>query len=125
MGGRIRLVQGDTSPRVLVSLTDPATGNVVDVSTAASVVMKFRRSGETDVLQTIPATLLTGALTQDGQIDTTYTVPGSGGRVAFSWPAGALDVDPGDYEGEVTLTTATGDIRTVYRRVKFHLRASF
>jgi hypothetical protein len=86
--------------------------------------MKFRKSGTTAVLATISATLLTGAVGPDGQIDLTYSLPGSGGRVAFDWPAGLLSQPPGDYEGEISLTKA-GTIRTVDRRVKFVLRASF
>jgi hypothetical protein len=70
-------------------------------------------------------TPLTGAQTPDGQIDTTYSTLGSGGRVAFSWPLGPLTLAPGDYEGEISLTTASGDLRTVYQQVKFSVRASF
>lgn len=124
MAGRLRLVQGDTGPSVLVFLFEPDTGAPVDAQ-ASTVVMKFRRSGETTVLQTLNATLLTGTVTSDGQIDSTYSVPGSGGRVKFDWPSGALNIDPGDYEGEITMTTATGDRRTVYRRLKFSVRADF
>ena len=124
MASRIKLVQGDSAPQIIVSMTDDATGAPINVSTA-NVTMKFRQSGSTEVLNILSATLLTGRLSDDGTIDQTYTTPGSGGRVAFAWPPGALDVEPGYYEGEIQIIFADGTVQTVYQLLKFSVRAEF
>lgn len=126
MSSRIRLVHGDTRPQIILSLTDKDTGVAIDVSAAgASVVMKFRAEGTTTVLQTLTATKLTGKVASDGSIDYSVTTPGAGGRVMFSWPAGALSIDPGYYEGEVAVNFSDGTLQTVYSVLKFSVRNDF
>jgi len=44
--------------------------------------------------------------------------------VRFNFPNGALDVDPGPYEGEVEIDF-DGQIQTVYEVIKFTVREQF
>lgn len=121
----IKLVQGDTRPQIVIDLKDQ-DGNPIDCS-GGSVRMFFRKKGDSTVLSTITGTLLTGLKNADGSITTTapYNVAGTGGRASFNWPAGALNVDPGPYEGEVEITFADATVQTVYDPIKFKLRADF
>lgn len=123
--GTIKLVQGDTRPQVVIDLKDQ-DGLAIDC-TGSVVRMYFRKTGTTTLLQTITGTLLTGFRNSDGTLTTgsPYTVAGSGGRVSFNWPVGALNVDQGIYEGEVEITFPDTTIQTVYERIKFKVRADF
>jgi len=49
---------------------------------------------------------------------------GTTGEVRFNFPNGALDVDPGPYEGEVEIDF-DGQIQTVYEVIKFTVREQF
>jgi hypothetical protein len=124
MGSRLKFVVGDTRPPVVVQLTD--NGVVIDVS-SATVVLKFREAGTTTLLLTITGELLPGTLEADGITPdlTQYPTPGSGGRVQFVFPPGALDLDPGYYEGEIEATFPAGIVHTVYHKIKFALREQF
>jgi hypothetical protein len=109
MYDKIRLVQGDTRPQIKVVLTDEHTGAVVNI-TDATCLLKFRASGSTQLLDT-----LTGVVTN-----------GLAGEVVFLWNPTSLDVDPGDYEGEIEVTFPLGAGRqTVYDLLKFRLRGDF
>lgn len=125
MADRIKLVQGDTRPQIVISCKNQL-GAAIPFP-GGSVRLYFRAEGSTTVLQTITGTLLTGFVNDDGSITSTapYDVAGSGGRASFNWPAGALNVDAGNYEGEVEITFADGTIQTVYDVLKFKLRADF
>lgn len=125
MAEKIRLVQGDTRPQLVVSLKDQR-GAAINC-TGGSVRFYFRRLGSTELLTTIVGTLLTGFVNDDDTINTAapYNVAGAGGRASFSWPTGALDVPAGEYEGEVEVTFADGTIQTVYDILKFKVRADF
>ena len=126
MGSRIKLVRGDTAPQIIVSMTDESNGDPIDVSASGTIVyMDFRQSGTTTVLTTIIGTKMIGQLAPDGTIDTTVVPAGKGGRVAFAWPPGSLDVDPGYYEGQITINFADGTTQTVYQLLKFSVRADF
>lgn len=124
MTTRIRLVSGDTRPPVVVSVR--STANEIIDCTNATVVMFFRPEGGA-LLRTIPGTLLAGILTPAGTIDPDppYTAPGSGGLMQFDWPAGALNVQPGNYEGEIQITFPGGAIQSVYDPLKFRIRQGF
>lgn len=126
MAEKIKLVQGDTKPYIVVSLTDESTGNVIDVS-AATTVMKFRATGNEQVLTTVPGIKIIGKVNADGTITSTgdFAVAGKGGRVQFVWAPGDLDRPPGDYEGEIEITYADGSIQTVYDLLKFKIRGDF
>ena len=120
---RIRLVQGDTRPDIVVALVNKSTWEPVDLSSpGTSIVMRFRAANSTTVLQTIAGTKLTGQVLSDGRLDTSVTTAGAGGRAKFVWPAGALDVDPGYYEGEISVNFSDGSVQTVYDLVKFYVR---
>ena len=125
MSTAIKLVSGDTRPQVVVDLKDQ-DGNAIDL-TAATVRLYFRKAGATAVLQTIVGSLLTGFRNSAGALITTapYNVAGAGGRASFNWPAGALDVDAGLYEGEVEITFPDASIQTVYDKLKFKVRSDF
>lgn len=127
MSEKIRLVQGDTKPYVTLSLNSVVDGRAIDVSGAATVVMKFRKVGSSTLTDTITCTKLTGRLMEDGSVQTAapYDVAGAGGRVQVQWNSLTLATAEGDYEGEVIITFADGTIQTVYDRLKFRVRADF
>lgn len=109
MADKIKLVQGDTRPQIQVTLTDENTGAVIDI-TGATCLMKFRAVGSSDLVDTI-----TGIVTD-----------GPNGKVVFAWNANSLNVDAGDYEGEVEVTFPSGGGRqTVYDLLKFKVREDF
>jgi hypothetical protein len=126
MSTKIRLVQGDTKPAIIVSLTDEVSGAPIGLNTA-TVRMYFRSLGETEILATLTGTLLAGRVTDEGTIDTSspYDVPGSGGRVQFNWGSTDLARPAGDYEGEIEITYSDGSKQTVYDLLKFKLREDF
>jgi hypothetical protein len=125
MSDRIKLVQGDTRPQIVVSLKNQL-GSAIPCQ-GAVVKLYFRAEDSDTVLQTITGTLLPGFLNEDGSINdaSPYNVVGAGGRVSFNWPAGALNVDAGNYQGEIEINFADGTIQTVYDILKFKLRADF
>ena len=126
MSTKIRLVQGDTKPAIIVSLTDEVSGAPIGLNTA-TVRMFFRALGETTILTTLTGTLLAGRVIEDGTIDSSspYDLAGSGGRVQFSWGSTDLVQPAGDYEGEIEITYADGAKQTVYDLLKFKLREDF
>jgi len=121
---RLKLVQNDTRPPVLVQLTTK-TGPI-GLSTA-TVVMFFRKEGEDDILLTLTGTKLPGTLELDGITPdlSQYTTAGEGGRVSFSFPIGSLDLEPGYYEGEIQVTFVDGSVQTPFAKLKFNLRQEF
>lgn len=126
MADRIFLVQGDTKPNLVVSLTDETSAAPIGMD-GATVKLYMRAVGGTTILATLTGTLLTGKVNTDGSIDTTspYDIAGSGGRVQFSWGASDLNQTEGDYEGEIEITFSDASIQTVYDRLKFKIRADF
>ena len=129
MADKIKLVQGDTRPQIKCVITDDSTGAIVDISGAA-VALKFRAVGSSAILFTRPGALLAGIEDSSGVASQyspgeAYALAGSGGRVAFQFAAGNLDIDPGVYEGELEVTFGDGAIQTVYAPLKFQLRKQF
>jgi hypothetical protein len=110
MAEKIRLVQGDTRPNLVTTLTDSTTGAAINI-TGATVRLKFRAVGATTL-----RTTLTGTVTD-----------GVNGAVVFYWSDDptSLDGDPGDYEGEIEITFADTTVQTVYDLLKFKLRQDF
>lgn len=109
MAGTIKLVRNDTRPYITVALTDQNSGLPINVSGATTRVY-FRRAGETTVLSTLTCSLPNG---------------GGDGLVRFNFPAPALDVEPGSYEGEIEIEFAPGDTQTVFKPLKFLVREEF
>lgn len=126
MAEKIKLVQGDTKPIIVVSLTDETTGAPLGL-TGATVQLFFRAVGSSTILATVTGNLLTGRVLDDGSIDTTspYNGVGAGGRAQFLWGTTDLTQPAGDYEGEIQITYADGSIQTVYDLLKFKLREDF
>ena len=109
MAEKIRLVQGDTRPQIRITLTDENTGAALDI-TGATCRMKFRAAGGTVVLDTLVGTV----------------TDGPAGLVVFVWNSTSLNVDPGDYEGEIEVTFPSGaGVQTVYELLKFKVREDF
>jgi hypothetical protein len=107
MADKIKLVQGDTLPQVKITVTDENTGLAISL-TGSSLVMRFRAVGSTTVLDTLNGTVTDAA----------------NGVAVFPWNNTSLNVDAGDYEGEVEITFPTGK-QTVYDLLKFKVREDF
>lgn len=110
MAEKIKLVQGDTKPALVCTITDENTGAAINL-TGATVRLKFRLAGA----DTLTATV-TGSVTD-----------GAAGQCAF-YPASApemLQGEPGDYEGEIEITFADSTVQTVYDLLKFRVREDF
>jgi hypothetical protein len=108
MSDKIKLVQGDTRPYIRLTLKD-ADGQFINVHDA-TVRLKFRAVGSTNTLFSFSAIKPNG---------------GTDGVVVFGFPPGALNVDPGLYEGEIEIDFGSGDVQTVYDTLKFTVRAQF
>lgn len=108
MSSKIKLVQGDNRPYITLTLT-AADGTPINLA-GASVNVYFRAVGSTTVLATLPCALVLGGTT---------------GKAIFNFPGTALNVDPGLYEGEVSITFGTNDVQTAYDVLKFQVRQQF
>lgn len=107
MSEKIKLVQGDNLPYILLALTN-SDGTPLDVS-GATVQVSFREAGTTTVLAVLPCMNVTD---------------GTDGQVQFNFPGTTLDVDPGMYEGEIEIDFG-GLRQTIYDILKFSVRAQF
>lgn len=110
MTEKIKLVQGDTRPAIVCTITDDTTGKPINIS-GATVILKFREVGATTLQATVPGSVTNGAA----------------GQVVF-YPASApemLQGAAGEYEGEVEITFAGGQIQTVYDPLRFKVREDF
>ena len=107
MADIIKLVKGDELPQITLTLTDDVTASAVDLSVGTtSVSVKFKKKGTTTTLSTI---------------STIKTTDGSDGKVHFDFSGGVLDVDAGEYEGEVVIDY-DGSVQTVYDVLTFRVR---
>jgi hypothetical protein len=106
----IYLTKGDSGPDVTFSLTDHDSEAPVDLTGLSSSVLKFRAVGTTTVLQTISLSVVS---------------PATNGQLLLVWPSGALNVNPGFYEGEIELTFTGPKVLTAYRRVRFYVQDQF
>ena len=107
MAETIKVVKGDELPQIVLTLTDDTANSVLDLSlSTTSVSIKFRKKGTTTTLSTI---------------STTKSTDGSDGKVTFNFAGGILDVDPGEYEGEIVVNY-NGTLQTVYDLLKFRVR---
>lgn len=111
MSDVIRLVQNDSKPDIVLTLTDEATGLPIDLSAFdTSIDVKFRAAGSSTLLSTISCTKFT---------------TGVDGKVTFNFAGGVLDVDPGMYEGEIQITYGSNGTQTVFDVLKFRVRGEF
>lgn len=110
MTDRIKLVQGDTGPQIRLNLTDTETGNPTDL-TGSTVTLHFRAQDTDTVLFSRPAFI---------NPDTADT-----GVCYIEWADGDLDVEEGNYEGEVEIVNATGVRETIFQILKFKVRKEF
>jgi hypothetical protein len=110
MSDRIKLVRGDTGPQIRLNLTDTETGDPTDL-TGATVTLHFREPGADTVLFSRPAFINP----DEAATGVCYVV----------WEEGDLDVEEGNYEGEVEVINATGVRETVYVILKFKVRKDF
>jgi hypothetical protein len=129
MSQKIKLVQGDTRPQLRYIVSDELTNAIVNIA-GATVLLKFRAAGTQNILFTLTGYLQSGIEAEDGTVSQAapgeaYATPGSGGRVAFQFGAGNLNIEPGMYEGELEVTFADSTIQTVYSVTKFQVRAQF
>jgi len=107
MADVIRLVKGDSLPIIQLTLTDDVANTVLDLSPASTTVsVRFRASGSTTLLNTIACTKSTD---------------GTDGQVEFDFQGGVLNVDPGEYEGEIVVDF-NGQTQTVYEILNFRVR---
>ena len=110
MADVIRLVKGDELPSIIITLTDDVASAPLNVSASGTVVkVKFRAVGGTSTLSTITCTNLTD---------------GSDGKVQFNFSGNVLDVDAGEYEGEIVVDQ-NGSLQTVYDVLRFRVRSNF
>lgn len=110
MTEKIKLVQGDTRPAIVCTLTDEVTGLAIDL-TGATPRLKFRATGALTLTATVTGSVIDGPT----------------GKCVFH-PASApemLSGEAGDYEGEIEILFADGQIQTVYDVLKFKLREDF
>ena len=107
------LVQGDTKAQVQATLTRSDDGAAVNLNTASSVVLRFRKEYGTTILSTITGTDVSGS-------------DFAAGKVTFEFSNDDLNIDAGNYEGEIELTySADSTKETVYEVIKFIVREDF
>ena len=119
----INLVSGDDKPELNFTLRDSntaATGKVLNEDdattwapidlTSQTVRVKFRSLGGDTILDTMTC----------GK-----SAPYTDGKCFMQWNDTALDVEAGTYEGEIELESSSGDIQTIFDKLKFKVRADF
>jgi hypothetical protein len=110
MSDPLYLVQGDTGPQIKVTLTREDTG-LAENLTGATVSLHFKKKGTSTVLFT-----LTGQNTPEEEVL---------GEAYFVFSNGQLNLDPGNYQGEVEVVFQLGARETVYEIIQFVLREDF
>lgn len=110
MADPIYLVQGDTGPQIKVSFTRQDTGATEDL-TNSTAKMHFRRKFSDEVLFTI--------------IGESNQEEAEAGETIFIFEEGQLDIDAGEYEGELEVLFSAGFRETVYDKIDFILRKDF
>lgn len=127
MSEKIKVVQGDTRPQLIFSITDQQTLAPINLSDSSTVTLvKFRPAGSATVKATMTCGKLPGVVLEDGSINfaAPYDVPGAGGRLYMNWSPTALDT-AGDFEAEIEITFADGTIQTAFDTIKFKVRPQF
>ena len=103
----IKLVQGDSRPSLVVTLTDKSTGTPLNL-TGTTLLLKFREEGKSELTG-----IVAGA-----------SVDPANGVCIFHWSTvpGILEGNPGNYEGEVEITYNDSTTQTVYEQLYFYMR---
>ena len=110
MTERIRLVQNDSRPAIVVNIMDGSTGNTPLNLTGATVRLKVRRLDELTVISVLVASIVNGA---------------NGQCVFFPALAPEMMQDFGNFKGEVEITFEDGQVQTVYDLISFTVREEF
>jgi hypothetical protein len=100
-------VQGDTGPQIQVTITS-ADGTATNL-TGGSVTLHFRAAGTTTVLFSRTLAFLDA----------------TNGKAVLQWQTGDLNVDAGNYEGELETVLSSGLRETRYEILKFKVREDF
>jgi hypothetical protein len=108
---KIYLVQGDSGPQMKATLTRDDTGSVIDI-TGATVTLKVRPVGSETVSFTTNSITSASSDLQNG-------------IAIFAFSSSNLSVSAGNYEGEIEVTFASGDIETVYETIQIVVREDF
>lgn len=108
MADPIYLVQGDTGPQIRATVTRDSA--MVDIS-EATTKLHFRRKFTEDVL--VSLTSVAGASDAEN------------GIAIFAFSSNQLDLDAGEYEGEVEVVFNSGTRETIYETLDFVLRKDF
>jgi len=106
----INLVQGDTGPQIKVTVTREDTGAAVDL-TDATVRLKVRKRGASSLAFTL--------------INVNASDTLADGVAVFAFAEGDLDVEPGNYEGEIEVTLVDESVETIYETLAFFVREDF
>ena len=110
MAEKIKLVQGDTAPQIKLTLTNEVTGAAINL-TGATVTLHFRALGGQTPIFSRQALI---------NPETAGT-----GICLIDWQPGDLDVEAGDYEGEIEVVRQSGARETIYELLKFKVREDF
>jgi hypothetical protein len=105
----IKLVRNDTAPQLRLTLTDSQTGAPINL-TSATVTLHLRALNTTTLL------LARNAVVQ---------LPAAAGVAILIWNPGDLNLEPGDYEGEIQVTLGDGTIETLFNPLQFVIREEF
>lgn len=107
----IKLVTGDNLPNVQVALTDDTSGKAIDLSPANTLItVKMRALGSTTVIATLQGSIV--------------NAPGTDGLIEFGFPGSSLNVAPGAYEFQISVSF-NGLIETVFDTLKAQIRQAF
>jgi len=105
----IKLVRNDTAPQLRLTLTNSQTGAAINL-TNATVTLHLRAVNTTTLLLSRNATILS---------------PATDGIAVIAWQPTDLDLEPGDYEGEIEVTLADGSVETLFNPLQFTVREEF
>jgi len=105
----LKLVQNDTLPQLIITLTDKTDSQAIDLTNVTTILLKIRQFGSSVLKTSIPVY---------------RSAPYTGGSVFMEFPVGALDT-AGTFTGEMELTYASGKIQTVFDELKFEVRGEY
>lgn len=107
----LKLVTLDNLPNISVALTRSLDGTAVDLSQANTIItIKMRALGQTAVLAQYQGSVL--------------NAPGTDGKMTFGFPGNTLNVAPGLYEFQISVSF-NGQTETVFETLKAQIRGAF